>query len=204
MSLLLRTGLTILLTSGLASGPVSWQSSAKALFHAAPGSTGNPYGPVGICYWFASEAGARFVDARDAGAGARVTLHVQSNTAGFLTAWTIDNDGRGLQLTPMEGQYSGYLLAALQDYAVPNAITLPSKGASMHLLILFARSQTEQVGSAAGAREKIQQVSTWPARDGGSPIVSETDAASAQACTYVVHREGAQPGIEVEIGDIRR
>jgi hypothetical protein len=81
---------------------------------------------------------------------------------------------------------------------------VPSTGASMRLLIIFARSQTEQVDSAAGAREKVQPLSSRPAHDGGPPIVSEPDAPPGHTCTYVVHREGAQPGVEVEIGGIRR
>jgi hypothetical protein len=69
------------------------------------------------------------------------------------------------------------------------------------VLILFARSQTEQVRTAADAREKIRRLSSAMARDGALAIVQEADPSTpGQVGTYVVHREGAQPGVEIEIG----
>lgn len=177
--------------------------SAKVLFNSPPGSTGNPRGPVGIRYWFTNDAGVRFTDASDAGAGTRLHLHVESNTGGWLTVWTIDQDGKGAQLTPMPGRYAGILLDGSQNYVVPNPITVPRTGASMRLLILFARSQTEQVGTSADAREKIQRLSAGTALDGHPLIVRETDSTLGVASTYIVHRAGAQPGVEVEINQNR-
>jgi len=175
------------------------QSGAKALFYGPAGSTANPFRPVGIQYWFENEQKTRFAQAREAGVGARVRLHVQSNTDGFLTVWITDENAEGIQLTPMDGQWAGYRIETRRDYAVPGEITVPAAGSGTRVLILFARSQTEQVGTAAQAREKIQRIS-MAVRDGASAIVQETDTSTpGQVGTYVVHRWGAQPGVEIDI-----
>ena len=178
------------------------QSGAKALFYGPAGSTGNPFGPVGIHYWFENEQATRFAQAREAGVGARVRLHVQCNTGGWLTVWMTDKSQEGgIQLTPMEGEWAGHLMEPRRDYVVPVKITVPAAGSDTRVLILFARSQTEQVRAAAQAREKIRRVSMAMARDGASAIVQEADTSTpGQIGTYVVNRMGAQPGVEIEIG----
>jgi len=172
------------------------QGGAKALFYGPAGSTANPFAPVGIQYWFENEQGTRFTQAREAGVGARVHLHVQSNTEGFLTAWMTDrSQAGGIQLTP-ERVWAGYLMEPRRDYVVPGMITVPAPGSDTRVLILFARSQTEQVSTAAEAREKIRRLSMAAARDGALAIVQETDTSIG---TYVVHRNGAQAGVEIDI-----
>jgi len=195
-SVLVSVVLAVFLTPGAAA-----QSGAKALFYGLAGSTANPFGPVGIRYWFENEQGTRFTQASDAGVGARVRLHVQSNTEGWLTVWMTDkNQEGGIQLTP-ERQYAGYLLEPRRDYVVPSTITVPAAGSDTRVLILFARSQTEQVDTAADAREKIRRLSVAVARDGALAIVQQTDTSTpGQVGTYVVHRQGAQPGVEIKIG----
>ena len=191
--------LPVVLAASLTAG-ANAQNGAKALFHGSAGSTANPYGPVGIHYWFENDQGARFTQARDAGAGARLRLHIQSNTGGFLTAWMIDGSDEGIQLTVTTGQWAGHQMEARRDYVVPGEIVVPAAGSATRLLILFARAQMEQVGTAAGAREKIRRLSLAMARDGGLAIVQELDTSTpGQVGTYVVHRDGAQPGVEVEI-----
>jgi hypothetical protein len=107
----------------------------------------------------------------------------------------------GIQLTPMEGEWAGHLMEPRRDYVVPVKITVPAAGSDTRVLILFARSQTEQVRAAAQAREKIRRVSMAMARDGASAIVQEADTSTpGQIGTYVVNRMGAQPGVEIEIG----
>ena len=188
------------LAASLASAAYT-QSSAKVLFQGPAGSTANPYGPVGVQYWFENDRGTRFTQARDAGAGARLRLHVQSNTDGFLTVWMTEGSDAGVQLTPMDGQYAGYGMGARRAYVVPGDIMVPAEGNTTRVLILFARAQMEQVRSAAGAREKIRRLSTLLASDGALAIVQEVDTSTpGQVGTYVVHREGAQPGVEVDIG----
>jgi hypothetical protein len=178
------------------------QSGAKALFHGPAGSTANPFGPVGIQYWFENEQGTRFTQARDAGVGARVRLHVRCNTGGWLTVWMTDNSQQGgIQLTPMKGEWSGHLMEPRRDYVVPGTITVPAAGSDTRVLILFARSQTEQVPTTADAREKIRRLSMAAARDGALAIAQEADTSTpGQVGTYVVHRAGAQPGVEIDIG----
>jgi hypothetical protein len=63
-------------------------------------------------------------------------------------------------------------------------------------VILFARSQTEQPATAAGARQKVEAIAASSGRD-GMPVLIREDAAGE---SYVVHREGAQPGAVVTIG----
>ena len=196
-SVLVSVVLAVFLSPGAAA-----QSGAKALFYGPAGSTANPFAPVGIQYWFENEQKTRFAQAREAGVGARVRLHVQSNTTGFLTVWMTDKSQQGgIQLTPMEGEWAGYLMEPRRDYVVPVEITVPAAGSDTRVLILFARSQTEQVRTAAQAREKIRRLSMAAARDGALAIVQETDTSTpGQVGTYVVHRAGAQPGVEIEIG----
>jgi len=91
-------------------------------------------------------------------------------------------------------------MEARRDYVVPGEIIVPAAGSATRLLILFARAQMEQVDTAAGARDKIRRLSLAMARDGGSAIVQELDTSTpGQVGTYVVHREGAQPAVDVEI-----
>jgi hypothetical protein len=101
----------------------------------------------------------------------------------------------------MQGQWTGYLMEPRRDYVVPGEITAPAAGSDTRVLILFARSQTEQVRTARQAREKIRRLSTAAGRDGALAIVQETDTSTpGEVGTYVVHREGAQPGVEIELG----
>jgi len=197
-----RAFLFLLALPLLLSPAAAAQSGAKALFHSPAGSTANPFGPVGIQYWFENEQGTRFTQAREAGVGARVRLHVQCNTEGFLTVWMTDKSQEGgIQLTPTQGRVTGYLLEPRRDYVVPSEITVPATGGDTRVLILFARAQMEQVPTAADAREKIRRLSKDAARDGALAIVQEADTSTpGQVGTYVVHREGAQPGVEIEIG----
>jgi hypothetical protein len=194
---LVSVTLAVLFTAGAAA-----QSGAKALFHSPAGSSANPFGPVGIDYWFENEQGTRFTQARDAGIGARVRLHIQCNTGGWLTVWMTDKrQDPGIQLTPMEGQWTGHSMEPRRDYVVPGEIIVPAAGSETRLLILFARSQTEQVRTAAEAREKIRRLTMAVARDGALAIVQEADTSTpGQVGTYLVHREGAQSGVEIEIG----
>jgi len=182
-SALVSVVLAVLLCPGAAA-----QSGAKALFHGPAGSTADSFGPVGIQYWFENEQGTRFTQARDAGVGARVRLHVQCNTGGWLSVWMTDKSQEGgIQLTP-ERQYAGYLMEPRRDYVVPGTITVPAAGSDTRVLILFSRSQTEQVTTAADAREKIRRLSVATARDGALAIVQETDTPTSTYSTALQPR----------------
>jgi hypothetical protein len=185
-----------LLTTLLAAN-VEAQDGAKALFYGAAGSTQNPMGAVGIHYWFENatdpmifnEVGVRFTEPGAAGAGARVRLHVQTNASGFLSVWLIDDTHDGARLTPLDGRASGYQIAGRREQVIPSEIAVPARRGSSSIIILFARSQMEQVGTPRQAR------------DGGPLIVAETDTTTpGQIGTYIVHREGAQPAVEIELG----
>jgi hypothetical protein len=176
------------------------QAGAKALFYSAPASTTNPFAPVGIRFWFEID-GKKFTDIGAAAVGARIRLHIKANTAGFLTAWVIDANGEEFQVTPMEGRYAGYRLSRDGEFVAPAELEVPSLGSNKRLLILFARSQTEQVGTASRALEKIRRLSNATAPDGAPSIVRETDSSTPDELgVYVVHREGAQPGVEIDLG----
>jgi hypothetical protein len=176
------------------------QSGAKALFYGPAGSTANPFAAVGIRYWFDNEQGTRFAQARDAGVGARVHMHIQSNTEGWVTVWMTDKSPEGgIQLTP-DRVWPGFMMEPRRDYVLPGDITVPAAGSDTRVLILFARSQTEQVRTAAEAREKIRRLSMAAAPDGALAIVQETDTSTpGQVAAYVVHRNGAQAGVEIDI-----
>jgi hypothetical protein len=76
----------------------------------------------------------------------------------------------------------------------------PVNGQATHVLILFARSQTEQVDSLAGCRAKLERLSAGMANDGEPSLVLETDRVTpGEIGTYVVHRGGAQAAAELVI-----
>jgi hypothetical protein len=197
----------VLLTTLLVAN-VEAQGGAKALFYGSTSTMQSPMSAVGIHYWFENakdpimfnEVDLRFTEPGAAGAGARVRLHVQTNTSGFLSVWLIDDTQDGARLTPLDGRASGYQIAGRREQVIPREIAVPAKpGSSM--IILFARSQMEQVGSPRQARDKLRRISATRARDGGPVIVAETDTTTpGQIGTYIVHREGAQPAVEIELG----
>jgi hypothetical protein len=152
---------------------------------------------VGIHYWFQNESGNRFTEARAAGVGTRVRLHLRSNVPGYVTVWKADGSGQGVQLTSMKSQYPGYLLQADREYIVPSEFVVPRAESGTRLLVWFSRSQTQQVGSAADARDEIQRVSAGIGRDGLPSLVRETDSATpGQVGNYVVDRYDNQAGVD--------
>jgi len=156
---------------------------------------------VGIHYWFENEHRSKSTDPNHAGADARVRLHIRSNVQGYLTVWSVDDSGKGTDLTPMVGPWHGYLLRGDFDYVVSGEFTVPREGSAARVLIWFARSQTEQAPTAQAAAEDIELRSTEIARDGAPALVRETDKTTpGQIGNYVVHREGAQAGAVILIG----
>lgn len=84
--------------------------------------------------------------------------------------WMTDKSPEGgIPLIP-DRVWPGFLMEPRHDYAIPGAITVPAAGSDTRVLILFARSQTEQVRTSAGAREKIRWLSMAVARDGALAI----------------------------------
>jgi hypothetical protein len=200
-----------ILLSLVSTSSVALQTGAKSLFYGQPASSANPTGPVGFHYWFedagtqirASEAGARVVDPRTLAVGTAVRLHIVVNTDSYIAVWLAkgSGDSRGVVLTPSQERYAGYRVGALREHIIGGEIRIPPAGDGASVLILMARSQSEIVSSAAGAREKIRSIAAQLIPDGGPSIVQETDTGnSSETGTYVVNRRGAQPGIEIPLG----
>jgi hypothetical protein len=190
---------------------VTAQVSAKSLFYGEPGSTLNPYGPVGFHYWFedaaaplrADQVGMRVVDPRSLAAGTAVRLHIVPNTEAYLVVWLAkgSGDSRGVVLTPSQLRYAGYAVRGRREHIIGGEIQIPPSGVAASVIILMGRSQTEMVNSASGAREKIRILAARPARGGGAVAVQETDTTSPMDTgTYVIDRDGLPTGIEVPLG----
>jgi hypothetical protein len=153
-------------------------------------------GHVGIHYWLETARGEPLTEDRAAREGERFTLHIRSNTDGYLSVWLLDS---GRQLTPMQNQWPGYQLPGGQEYIVPGSFRL-ARSSESGLVVLFARSQTEQVDSAEKARRKLEGLSKATGRAGLLALITETDRATArQVGTYVVNRDGGQPAAIVRI-----
>jgi hypothetical protein len=159
---------------------------------------------VGVHYWFENGRGEKFADPASAGVGSRITLHLRGNVGAFLTVWMSDASHASVELTSRtdagpEDRWTGYRLAADQAFAVSREFVVASPGADPARVIIFlARSQTEQVDSMLGAREKLQRIAAMKASDGDSVIVREVDRTTrGQIGTYVVHRTGGQTGGEI-------
>ena len=166
------------------------------------GTEGSRY--VGVHYWFENGRGEKFADPAAAGIGSRITIHLRGNVATFLTVWMSDAIQASIELTSRtdagpEGKWAGYRLAADCAFAVSREFVVASPGQAAERVIIFlSRSQTEQVDSMTGAREKLQRIVARKYSDGDSVIVQEVDRTTrGQIGTYVVHRTGGQTGGEV-------
>ena len=173
------------------------QTDVTMLFYDPVGTPGSE--PVGVHYWFENDAGGKFSEAKAAGAGARVRMHLRSNASGYLTVWMADGSSEGRQLTPMQSRFHGYLLDAHREYVVAGDFTVETADSATRVLVLFARSQTEQVANAIQARDKIQRLSTERAIGDGLPsIVHGVDESTpGQIGSYTVHRKGGQAGLAI-------
>jgi len=158
------------------------QSDAKALFNSSPERN------VGIQFWLQTSDGRRLTERMAASVTGPLALHVRSNTRGFLAVWTT-LDGR--RLTPDDEGYSGHLIDANYEYVVAGGFRASSSEADGRAVVLFARAQSEQVRRVEDALAKISRL--LPS------TVSKSDEAPGAVGTYVVNREGNQPGVELSI-----
>jgi hypothetical protein len=158
---------------------------------------------VGLHFWFENASGVRFAEAVAAGMGAHVTMHLRSNVGAFLTVWLRDATHDSLELTPRtdagpQGAWTGYRLQADREYVVPRDFVIVAGDAGVHVAMLLARSQTEQVGTYAQCQEKLSRIANRPAADGQSELATQIDRATAgQIGRYVVNRRGAQTGADI-------
>ena len=135
----------------------------------------------GIHYWLETPDGTRLSVAKARTVRGPFTLHIRNNFgSGFLTVWDVSGEGR--QLTPMDdrfsggGRWSGYLMSDAV-YRVPGNFEFSAPPAP-HLVIVWARSQTEVSGSLRGAQERLKE----------RPFASETDDSTpGEIGTYVMN-----------------
>ena len=159
------------------------QSNAKALFQ-----SGNPEINVGIQYWLQTADGRRLTERMAASVTGPLTLHVRSNIGGFLAVWTTVD---GHMLTPGYEGFAGHLIQANDTYDVGGGFRIATSENDGRVVILFARSQTEQVRRVEDAMRKLSRL--LPS------TTKQSDEAPGAIGTYVVNREGNQPGVEISI-----
>ena len=156
------------------------QSDAKALYNSE-----SAFENVGIHYWLQAKDGTRLTERMPAASTGRFTLHIQSNTVGFLGVWTTRD---GAMLTPWYGGYAGHKINASSEYVVSGDFRLSQSEDDGRVVVLFARSQTEQVRQAIQAIEKLERLQP-------SIVMQFDDSTSPSVGTYVVNRHGNQPGV---------
>lgn len=205
---MLRILAALFAIAGLASQPLL---PAKAMFY-DPGDMGllpagesrRPLRPVrfaetylhcGIHYWLEAENATRLTERAAMGRPGRFTVHLRNNIGGgFLTVWDVS---QGRELTPRDerfsggGRWSGYLMSD-EVYVVPGTFEFSAGESPTHLVIVWARSQTEVAHSAHRARARVKEMTA------SMPIVREVDESTpGEIGTYVVNRTGA--GVVAEI-----
>jgi len=148
---------------------------------------------VGFHYWLQAEDGTRLTEAQ-AQEGKGYSLHLRNNVGGYLSVFvTVD----GVQLTPMD-EYAGFQLQGNEGYVARGPFRLAPEASAERIVVLFARSQTEQVRTAQQALEKL---GTLRAQAGpyGLSLVTEIVKDGAGLGTYVVHRDGGQPSTTIRL-----
>ena len=154
-----------------------------------------PFYHCGIHYWLQTEDGTPVTENRARSMPGEFTLHLRNNIAsGFLTVWELSE---GRELTPKDDRWSGGgrwsgIVMTEQVYIVPGVFEFRSGDAAKHVVIVWARSQTEVAHSAARARARVKEMPAWMS------IVSELDESTpGEIGTYVVNRDDA--GVVAEI-----
>src|SRR5688572_19008796 len=157
--------------------------SAKSMFY-DPGGVG-----CGIHFWLETEQGTRLSERAAARTPGKYTLHLRNNIgAGFLTVWDVTS---GRELTPKDerfsggGRWSGYPMKD-RSYLVPGTFEFAEGKAATHLVIVWARSQTEVAHTAPDALARLKEMPLW------MPIVLEVDDSTpGEIGTYVMNRMDA-------------
>jgi hypothetical protein len=155
-----------------------------------------PFFHCGIHYWLETETGIPVAERAASAMAGKFTVHLRNNIGdGFLTVWDVNGEGR--ELTPKDeqssggGRWSGHRMSD-EVYVVPGVFEFATGESPTHLVIVWARSQSEVAHNAARARERVKDMPAW------MPIVRETDESTPGAIgTYVVNRTSA--GVVAEI-----
>jgi hypothetical protein len=140
----------------------------------------------GIHYWLEAEDGTRVTERTAMGMPGRFTLHIRNNIGGgFLTVWDVTQER---ELTPRDdrvgggGRWSGHLMSDAV-YRVPGAFEFSKGESATHLVVVWARSQSEVAHSAERARARVKEMPAW------MRIVREVDESTpGEVGTYVVNR----------------
>ena len=194
----------VICVAGQSSGP-----GAKAMFYSPGGVGANP--PIrfvsdpshrlrevnrssanrhcGLHFWLEDPTGKAVTVTAGSATAETYSLWVRASCDGFLTAFDVTGSGR--ELTPrMDSRWSGFELFD-QVFRVPGSFRF-SNPESQHIVLVWARSQTEVAGSAAHARQRLIDMPRL------MPIVSESEESVAgEIGTYVVNRTDA--GVPAEI-----
>ena len=149
----------------------------------------------GVHYWLEAEDGTRVTERRAIGMPGTFTLHIRNNIGGgFLTVWDVTQER---ELTPRDervsggGRWSGYLMSDAV-YRVPGAFEFSKGESATHLVVVWARSQSEVAHSAERARARVKEMPAWMS------IVKEVDDSTpGEVGTYVVNRRDG--GVVAEI-----
>ncbi len=148
----------------------------------------------GIHYWLQTEDGVKVTAEQARSMSGRFTIHLRNNVGhGFLTVWELSEEK---QLTPLDDRWSGggrWSGIAMTDavYTVPGSFEFRADNPK-HVVIVWARSQTEVAHSAVRARARLIEMPKW------MPIVVETEEVIPNEIgTYVVNRTDA--GVATEI-----
>jgi len=139
---------------------------------------------VGIEYWLQDKSGLKLSEGTIA-PGVRYALHIKSNSTGFLGVWTTAD---GTRWTPDYEGFPGHRVEAHSIYVVPGDFRKSSSPTDGSVVILFARSQTEQVKTSEDALRKLSRLK--PA------LFSEPGATGS---TFIFHRDGGQPAVEIAV-----
>jgi hypothetical protein len=163
---------------------------AKQMFY----DPGVPFYHCGIHYWLETEGGVKVTTEQARVMPGSFTIHLRNNIGGgFLTVWELSE---GRELTPKDDRWSGggrWSGIVMSDavYTVPGTFEFRAD-APKHVVIVWARSQSEVAHSATRARERLIDMPAW------MPIVSETESVTpGEIGTYVVNRLDA--GVSTEI-----
>lgn len=153
-----------------------------------------PLRHCGIHYWFENEKGIPLSENAARSQMGRFTLHIRASCNGFLTVFDIES---GVELAPRtDPRWSGYRLGDT-IFRVPGVFESTGQGAGRHIIIVWARSQTEVAGNAEHARRRLVDMPVW------MTIVRESDESTpGEIGTYVVNRGDA--GVPAEIVFRRR
>jgi hypothetical protein len=176
------------------------QTGAKALFYDALKGGRESFGSVGIRVWF-DVNGTSTTKVAATSAGAHPRLHVRANSGGYLMVWVVDTIGNETQLTRAAGRYPGYRLSQQEEFIASVDVGFAPSDSEKQVIVLFTRSQTEQVRTVLQALTNIGRISGAIAPDGQPLVVQEIDSSAPDEIgIYVVHRSGGEPGVAITIG----